>query len=674
MSLRARLALYFALLVVLPLGIAAVTARSALVADLERRAGERLEVVVRAVADRVELARLRTSEVAVDLASRGRPLGDALVEGDAGTVQRLVREVAARDDRVDVVVVLDASGRRLGSLADPAQVPPEVSAPPVEEIAAAAAEGEVSPFLLGSLRPVVSSTDGRELGTVLAGRWVDAELARDLQRRLAADVTLLVSGRLAGSTVADLTAGDVQGLEGSDRVVLGERDVLARVVDAGSLRAVVSEPAGPVADARSVIDSVTLGLLAVVALAGGVLSWRLAESVTSPLQQVEAAARSLAAGNLDLELEARGDDEVATLARAFNAMAANLRDKVTELEDSHSALKQSLSWMGRTLSSSLDLNRTLAAVVDASMESLRAEAAALYMLRPGQRELYVKVARHLPDGLVRERVEVGAGLVGWVAQTGSSACLPRDAGSIPVPSGEASRDEVALLVPLFNPQQGDVLGVLALYGRTSGGVYTPSDVHTLESFASQASVAIENVRLHRLTEQASVTDSLTGLWNLRYFERRAEEEVERATRFGHHLALLVADIDHFKAVNDRFGHPAGDRVLVEVSRRMGDEVREVDTLARIGGEELVLVLPETSVEGALQTAGRIRRRVGASPIATGVGEVTVTISLGVAAFPQHGTTAAELLRAADRAMYAAKAAGRDRVMAATIEARETARG
>ncbi|HEX2027074.1 MAG TPA: sensor domain-containing diguanylate cyclase, partial [Nitriliruptorales bacterium] len=338
--------------------------------------------------------------------------------------------------------------------------------------------------------------------------------------------------------------------------------------------------------------------------------------------------------------------------------------QVRELERSRDALQRSLDRLGQTLMSTLDLNRTLAAVVDAAASALTAERAGLFMLAPGRTRLYLKVGRGLPQEVAERQLPVGEGVVGWVAQTASVVRLPQDADDAPELSDDESGGRALLAVPLFTPNAGQVIGVLVLYDRTDGEPFDDEDLHTLRSFAVQASVAIDNVRLHEATQQASITDGLTGLWNLRYFQQRADEEVERASRFGHDLAMVVLDIDHFKAVNDRYGHRIGDQVLIEVSRRVADEVREVDTLARYGGEELILVLPETDAAGARRTAERIRQAVAGRSIATDAGAVEVTVSLGVAASVGGALTASDLLHEADRAMYGAKAAGRDRVVTA----------
>ncbi|HEV3013326.1 MAG TPA: GGDEF domain-containing protein, partial [Actinomycetota bacterium] len=163
-------------------------------------------------------------------------------------------------------------------------------------------------------------------------------------------------------------------------------------------------------------------------------------------------------------------------------------------------------------------------------------------------------------------------------------------------------------------------------------------------------------------ERLSVTDPLTGAWNYRYFERRFEQEIERSRRFGRVLALLMLDIDHFKSVNDRFGHQRGDEVLVEFRGRVTGSVRDIDTFARYGGEEFVLILPETNLEGGLAVAEKLRVATHRAPFCKD--GIRLTVSIGVACFPEHATSPEELLRAADEALYEAKLQGRDRVVTA----------
>jgi diguanylate cyclase (GGDEF)-like protein len=221
------------------------------------------------------------------------------------------------------------------------------------------------------------------------------------------------------------------------------------------------------------------------------------------------------------------------------------------------------------------------------------------------------------------------------------------------PSGAA-----VVAVPLTG--SGTVIGVLLLWDRDDGEDFTDDDLAVLRTFTSQATVAVDNVLLHEEARRLSVTDGLTGLVNYRGFTMTVGKEVERAVRFDRPLALLLLDLDHFKLVNDVWGHPRGDAVLVELATRVKAQVRDVDTLARYGGEEFVVVLPETDRAGAEQAAERICAAVRRRPFGEdGEQPIDVTLSLGVAVFPDHGSSSSVLLRRADEALYAAKRGGRD---------------
>jgi two-component system cell cycle response regulator len=168
-----------------------------------------------------------------------------------------------------------------------------------------------------------------------------------------------------------------------------------------------------------------------------------------------------------------------------------------------------------------------------------------------------------------------------------------------------------------------------------------------------------------ITEQRrlATTDVLTGLRTRRFFVARLPLEIEKARRAGQSLAVLIVDVDHFKSINDRYGHPAGDKVLVEIARRLRDSVRDADLLARYGGEEFALVLPDTDPQILASIGERLRHHVASMPIAIGPETwKTATVSVGTASYPRHGTTPAELITSADRALYAAKSEGRDRVV------------
>ena len=189
--------------------------------------------------------------------------------------------------------------------------------------------------------------------------------------------------------------------------------------------------------------------------------------------------------------------------------------------------------------------------------------------------------------------------------------------------------------------------------------FDADDEAMLVSLAGPAGIAVDNVMLHREAQRLSVTDPLTGAGNLRHMTTTLAREVERASRFQRPLSLLLLDLDHFKAVNDTYGHTVGDAVLRELARRLASCVREVDIVARYGGEEFVVVTPETDIHGAERLAARICEAVREEPFVVGTDVVLVTVSVGIATLPTHGSVSGDLVRAADEGLYAAKRAGRD---------------
>ena len=185
----------------------------------------------------------------------------------------------------------------------------------------------------------------------------------------------------------------------------------------------------------------------------------------------------------------------------------------------------------------------------------------------------------------------------------------------------------------------------------------------LGMLALQAAAAVTRTRLYEQAERLATTDGLTGLMNRRSLNAQLAARVREAQRYRRPLSLVLLDIDHFKKVNDTHGHPAGDAVLRGVAAVARAQARETDLVARYGGEEMALVLPETDAGGASTIAERLRAAVEGTAHATEHGTLRVTVSVGVATWPGGGQTPDELLTTADRALYRAKQTGRNRVEA-----------
>ncbi|RRR99226.1 diguanylate cyclase [Glycomyces terrestris] len=419
-------------------------------------------------------------------------------------------------------------------------------------------------------------------------------------------------------------------------------------------------------------------MVAVSALcAMGLAAW-LARSTTRPLHELSAAAERVSEGDLDVRVPVHGRDEVAHLALAFNRMTAQTQAYVNALTASRDQMRGQLGRLGQTLTATLDLDRILEVILDTAMVTAGAEAGVVMLVDVDDADQLRQRAGEGDLGIDQPAaIRLGEGIIGSIAASGVPAhgriadgvfngrrraeTEPDARTIVAVPfEGRAPAETDDAGAPRT---ESGVLGVLVLYNRIAGEDFEPGDVDTLRTFAGQASVAVENVLLHRQAQRLSLTDPLTGLWNYRFMQTSLRREAERSRRYQRPSALLAIDLDRFKAVNDTYGHPVGDQVLIELARRVTGQIREVDLAFRHGGEEFMVLLPETDAAGAAAVAERLGRSVAARPFkvndASGGRELRVTVSIGVAVLGEHADTANEILAAADEALYAAKAAGRD---------------
>ena len=389
---------------------------------------------------------------------------------------------------------------------------------------------------------------------------------------------------------------------------------------------------------RSQLLAVSIGAATVLLVVVGVVLWQRAEAGVRP-------------GELLLGCAAL----VATLAFAASTVRANtlVGGYVSELERSRVEFRHALRRLGDALEAS-DRAGIIDVLVDTTRLMAHADVATFHLAAGSHLEHRAGAGSTSgPAG----PLAVGEGVAG--AATAAPLRWP------PAPVGPAPSEppaSSAMAVPVA--ASGRLYGVLAAY-RTSHGVpFSPSDLDDLVAFAHQAEAAIDNTFLHEEARRLSLTDGLTSVWNRRQFDLRCVQELERATRFGEPFAVVICDLDDFKSVNDRFHHPGGDAVLVEFARRLVAATREVDFVGRYGGEEFVLILPRTDCSGAAVVAEATRRATAEQPFDTGNGMASVTVSIGFACHPEHGSSPQQLVDAADAALFEAKAAGKNRVRTA----------
>ena len=239
--------------------------------------------------------------------------------------------------------------------------------------------------------------------------------------------------------------------------------------------------------------------------------------------------------------------------------------------------------------------------------------------------------------------------------------IEKDVSAAPEPIRLFRESASRMSIPLIS--FGQTLGVLTLHS-SQPNAFRESELQSLESVADICANSIQNAHYVERVKQLAYLDGLTGIFNRRFFELRIMEEIERARRYGTGMAVIMADIDQFKRLNDEFGHLLGDEVLRQVSSLLHQQLRKIDVVCRYGGEEFAILLTQTTEQQAAAIAEKLRRSVEGYQF-PGVPR-TVTISAGVAAFPAHGTARDEIVRAADNGLYAAKQAGRNRVCLAEL--------
>lgn len=324
--------------------------------------------------------------------------------------------------------------------------------------------------------------------------------------------------------------------------------------------------------------------------------------------------------------------------------------------------------IAKSVSATTDPEELFAMILGQSTDFVQAEQGSLMLLNEQKRELSVKATKGLNKQVAElVRIRSGEGIAGKVLATGLPLLVSDIEMDDRVTQERRPRYRTKSFISVPLKLQGRTIGVLNVTDKVTGEVFSEQDLQLLTSIGTYASVAIERSRYHLKTEELkkiSITDPLTGLLNRRYFQERISEEIERSRRHGLPLSLILLDLDDFKAINDSYGHMAGDEVLQTVARSIRNSVRTIDVAARYGGEEFTVILPQTAKSDATSLAERICVEAGQLefPYMIQGRPISLTVSLGVATYPEDAENLEDLIRNADAALYEAKAQGKNRVV------------
>lgn len=324
-----------------------------------------------------------------------------------------------------------------------------------------------------------------------------------------------------------------------------------------------------------------------------------------------------------------------------------------------------LSEVVRTVNSLLEPDAVVSFIMDRIQRLARAEAWSLLLLDEERRELYFKEALGQKAGPLKEvRIPVGSGIAGTVAASGQPMVVNDVAACEqfnPDPD-RLTRFETRSVLAAPLKHQDRVLGVLEVINKSGGGPFTEEDLETVLLFLEPAAIALQNAFLFEKVQRLTMVDDLTGLYNSRHLYQALSHELGMGRRYGFPVAVLFLDLDGFKAVNDTNGHLTGSNTLRVVGDILRHEVRTVDILARYGGDEFTVILPNTGREGAVIAAERLRHAIETYDYAPRLGvPIRLSASFGVSLFPDHGDQAQDLIQKADMAMYAVKEATKNAV-------------
>jgi diguanylate cyclase (GGDEF)-like protein len=459
----------------------------------------------------------------------------------------------------------------------------------------------------------------------------------------------------------------------------------------------------PMTSLDALVNDLTLQGIATLAffvLMGGIFYYQLLQrQIMAPVQSLLKATQALSWGNFDFRIEKPRQDELGQVAHSFNLMAEKLRslyadslrqekelaaaeeelhyqslltDKNRQIEEANTELTAHVNELSALFSliqemiGSLDLDILFGRVLQIIKDVVPCDELLLLLYQEENDRLLIRKTLGLdPTRKYRELLDAHDGLMEELILRREYLHL-RD-----LEKDQRTEDYLRdyseirslLCVPMVLKDQ--LLGIINLHKKGPGG-FSEREIRLVQAITAQAAIAIENARLYQQTRDLSNTDSLTRLANRRFFQAALEKEFAQARRYGTNFGLIMIDIDHFKRYNDTHGHLQGDKVLRDVAQILQDNIRAIDLAARFGGEEFIILMPKTNKEGARAAAEKLRQCVAGrefSGAAESQPEGRLTLSLGIAEFPEDADSLETLQERADQALYQAKRDGRNQTVA-----------
>jgi diguanylate cyclase (GGDEF)-like protein len=323
--------------------------------------------------------------------------------------------------------------------------------------------------------------------------------------------------------------------------------------------------------------------------------------------------------------------------------------------------------VAKALTSSLNLDSILQTIMDKMAEFFQPDTWSLLMVDEQKDELYFAIAvGDAAETLKTVRLKVGEGIAGWVARNGDSLIVPDVYND---PRFSKRIDEMTkwktrsiICVPLQSKHR--VLGVIQLI-NCSMESFGEQEMFFLHALCDYAAIAIDNARAVEKIQELTITDDCTGLYNARHLYKTLEAEVYRSARFGYEFSVVFLDLDHFKMVNDTYGHLIGSKLLQEIGFKIKSQLRLIDYAFRYGGDEFVILLPQTEKNSALVVAKRIQEMMRNTRFLAEEGlNLSIRGSMGLATYPEDAKSSHEIIRQADEMMYMVKNSSRDNIAVA----------